>query len=452
MTEARGIAALAQGYAQGSLDPVDVARRALDQARAPGMDAVFITLLEARALDEARASQARWRENRPLGPLDGVPLAWKDLFDMAGTVTTCASDTRRQAVPAAADAPAVRALAAAGMVSVGKTNLSEFAFSGLGINLHFGTPPNPHDAAVPRIPGGSSSGSAVAVARQVVPCAMGTDTSGSIRVPAALNGLVGWKPSSARYDQRGVFPLAPSLDSIGPLVQTVADACLIDDALLGRAPVLRASTDRPAARLVIPSGIVMSELEPGVATAFEDMAERLARRGFIIERRAVPVLDLTHHLFATFGTLVGIEAADVHRELLDDPAALARVDARIVQRLRLGQAIPARNRQALRDNRPLLVAAMAEALGPDEALLLPTVPMTAPPMAALAADPAWFAQCNARVLRNTMIGSYLDMPTLALPCGTDGSGLPAGMSLAMATGRDEALLALGLAVERELAA
>lgn len=451
MTDARGIAALAEGYAQGRLDPVDVARQALDQARAPGMDTVFISLMEARALDEARASQARWREGRALGPLDGVPLAWKDLFDMAGTVTTCASDTRRQASPATLDAPSVRALAATGMVSVGKTNLSEFAFSGLGINLHFGTPPNPHDAGVARIPGGSSSGSAVAVARQIVPCAMGTDTSGSIRVPAALNGLVGWKPSSARYDQRGVFPLAPSLDSIGPLVHAVADACLIDDALLGRAPVLRTRPDRAAGRLVIPSGIVMGELEPGVAAAFETAAERLARQGFAIEHRTVPVLDLTHHLFATFGTLVGVEAVQVHRELLDSPA-LARVDARIVQRLRLGQAMPAQNRQALRDNRPRLIAAMAAALAPGEALLFPTVPMVAPPIAALDADPAWFAQCNARVLRNTMIGSYLDMPTLALPCGTDGAGLPVGLSLAMATGRDEALLALGLAVEHGLTA
>jgi len=449
-TDVNSIAELAQRYARGRLDPVDVAREALAAAGTSEMNASFISILEERAMREAHASQARWRAGRPLGPLDGVPVAWKDLFDMAGSVTTCASDTRRHAAPAPLDAPAVRALAAAGMVSIGKTNLSEFAFSGLGINIHFGTPRNPHDAVTARIPGGSSSGSAVAVARRVVPCAMGTDTSGSIRVPAAFNGLVGFKPSSARYDQRGVFPLAPSLDSIGPLVRTVADACLIDDALLGRAPAFKES-EHKRARLVIPSGIMLDGLEAGVAAAFEATAGILAQRGFAIEHRAVPVLDLTHYLFATFGTLVGIEAADVHRALLDSPE-LARVDARIVQRLRSGQAIPAPNRQALRDNRPRLIAAMTAALAPDEALLFPTVPMAAPPIAALEADPAWFAQCNARVLRNTMIGSYLDMPVLALPCGTDGSGLPVGMSLAMATGRDDALLALGLAIEGALAA
>ena len=205
--------ALGRRLASGELDAVALAEESLARARAAGP--AFIAVTEERALREARASAARLRAGAPLGPLDGVPVAWKDLIDVAGVPTTAASALRRDAPPARADAPVVTRLAAAGMVCVGKTNLSELAYSGLGLNPHFGTPPNPYGAA--RIPGGSSSGSAVAVALGVVSCAIGTDTSGSIRVPAAFCGLVGFKPSAARVDRAAIQPLAPSLDSVGPL-------------------------------------------------------------------------------------------------------------------------------------------------------------------------------------------------------------------------------------------
>src|SRR5215216_5741711 len=240
----------AGGWPPGERDAVAVCERALERARAT--TAVFTSLTEERALREARASAARLRERAPLGPLDGVPVAWKDLIDVAGAVTTAGSALRRGAAPATADAPIVARLAAAGMICVGKTYLTELAYSGLGLNPHFGTPPNP--CAPARIPGGSSSGSAVAVAAGVVPCAIGTDTSGSIRVPAAFCGIVGFKPTAARIDRAGVVALAPTLDSVGPLATSVADLVALDAALRGEAPPTL-KRDGPALgslRLVVP--------------------------------------------------------------------------------------------------------------------------------------------------------------------------------------------------------
>src|SRR5215216_1976143 len=308
----------AGGWPPGERDAVAVCERALERARAT--TAVFTSLTEERALREARASAARLREGAPLGPLDGVPVAWKDLIDVAGAVTTAGSALRRGAAPATADAPIVARLAAAGMVCVGKTNLTEFAYSGLGLNPHFGTPRNPHDPD--RIPGGSSSGSAVAVAAGVVPCAIGTDTSGSIRVPAAFCRIVGFKPTAARVPREGVLALAPSLDSVGPLTRSVTDAIALDallrreapppprrdlDLAAGGEPVapsqLAAATDI-VARLIVPDGEFVDGAEPGVAEAFAAAVDALAAAGAPIERRPLRALEDARSLFEANGSLV----------------------------------------------------------------------------------------------------------------------------------------------------
>ncbi len=224
--------AMADAFASGSSDPVKALEETL--ARVAAVDDVFISLCSARAFREAHSSAARWKAGQPASKLDGVPVAWKDMFDVAGSPTTAGAAVRRDITPALLDANVVGLLAKAGMVSVGKTNLSEFAYSGLGLNPHFGTPHNPVGLDQPRIPGGSSSGSAVAVAAGIVPIAMGTDTAGSIRIPAAFNGLVGVRSSCRRYSREGVFPLAHTLDSVGPLTRSVRDALAIDDILCGR--------------------------------------------------------------------------------------------------------------------------------------------------------------------------------------------------------------------------
>src|SRR5271170_4012062 len=229
-------AALARLYRKGTITPSEAADWFLDRIETATDRAIFIAMTAERARREAATSTARYRAGAPLGPLDGVPVAWKDLFDLVGTTTTAGSDIYRSAPPARADATVVRNLADAGMVSLGKVNLSEFAYSGLGLNPHFGTPRNPYDANVHRVPGGSSSGSAVAVAAGLAPVAIGTDTGGSVRIPAAFNGLVGFKTAEGSIDRTGIFALSPTLDTVGPLARTVEDCLLLYSALRG-APV-----------------------------------------------------------------------------------------------------------------------------------------------------------------------------------------------------------------------
>jgi aspartyl-tRNA(Asn)/glutamyl-tRNA(Gln) amidotransferase subunit A len=433
--------ALARVLAARERDPVAVCEEALARARAA--TAVFTALTEERARAEARASAARLRAGAARGPLDGVPVAWKDLVDVAGTPTTAASAVRRTAVPAAADAPIVAALAAAGMVCVGKTNLSELAYSGLGLNPHYGTPPNPRSGAVPRAPGGSSSGSAVAVAQGIVPCAIGTDTSGSIRVPAAFCGVAGFKPTAARVDRRGVLALAPSLDSVGPLGTSVADLAALDAGLRG-APV-EPLAPATALRLVVPDELA-GEAEPGVAAAFAGAVAALEAAGAVVERRPLPALAAARRAFDEHGSLVAHEAWRVHRALLESPDA-ERLDPRVLRRLRDGRALPPAGRDALLRARPALQARLAADLG-DALALFPTVGHVSPELAPLERDDDHFARTNLRTLAATMPGSYLDMPGVALPIGPDLP--PASLLVSGPPGADARVLAAALAVEQAL--
>ena len=289
---------------------------------------------------EAGASLERYKMGRPIGRLDGIPVSWKDVFDVEGTPTTAGSALLRSAKPAASDAPVVARLAQAGAVSIGKTNLSEFAFSGIGLNPHFGTPANP--LVQGGIPGGSSSGAAVSVAIGACAVAFGTDTSGSIRVPAACNGLVGFKPTASRYPLSGVFPLAPSLDTVGIIAKSMADIIVVDDVLTERQTKSPGET-RESATFVVPESVVTGDLEPAVAANFEEEIKRLERAGFRIVRRRLKSFEGTQSLFQEVGTLVAVEAAEVHRDILSRPELLFQIDQRVARRLqavvRAGDAI-----------------------------------------------------------------------------------------------------------------
>jgi aspartyl-tRNA(Asn)/glutamyl-tRNA(Gln) amidotransferase subunit A len=430
------IAALTDDFRSGRRTPLEACQDTLERAASPAAEGAFVSLRPEEALAEAAASSARWAAGRPRGPLDGVPVAWKDLFDLAGTVTTGGSAIRRDAAPAEADAPVVANLKRAGTVSVGKTNLSELAYSGLGLNPHFGTARNPFDPE--RVPGGSSSGSAVAVAAGVVPCAIGTDTSGSLRIPASFCGLVGYRPTSWRVDRTGVMALAPSLDTVGPLTTTVADAMLVDAALRGEGldgPTASRAADASTVTLIVPEGELTEAVEPAVAAVFDAHLERLAAAGAKVERRPVPVLDAAFAALDEHGTLVGAEAAIEHAELLASEDA-ERLDPRVRRRLVAGRLDPAAYR-ALLLARPALEGRLTADLG--KALLaFPTVRHQAPTLVALARDDTYF-EMNAKTLRSTMVASYLDLPSLSLPCGTDEDGLPVGLHLSALTGRDAAL-------------
>ena len=429
---------MAEDFASGRSDPVKALEQALDQASRSA--SVFISLTAERARREAEASAARWRAGQPLSGFDGVPVAWKDLFDVAGSVTTAGAAYRRNAPAALLDAPSVGLLCRAGMVSIGKTNLSELAYSGLGLNPHFGTPHNPHGTDQPRIPGGSSSGSAVAVAAGIVPIAMGTDTAGSIRIPAALNGVVGYRSSSRRYSRDGVFPLARSLDSLGPLTRSVRDALAIDDLLHGR-------TQTHSARSLKGQRFVLAQqdVEPAVRNNLLSAVVQLKAQGALIEERECPTFQATLDLIKHHGWLGAFEAFALHQTLLDSADA-EQLDPRVRRRLEAARALPASQLIHLTDARRRLQQQLLDDL--DGAILItPTVAHVAPALAPLENDDDLFVNTNLATLRLTMPGSLLDMPGVTLPSGRDAQGLPTGLLLSAPTGEDARLLRAALSVE-----
>ncbi|QLG95049.1 amidase [Pseudomonas yamanorum] len=439
---------LAEDFASGRSDPVQALEQALVHASlAPS---VFICLTAERARREAEAAAARWRAGQPLSVFDGVPLAWKDLFDVAGSVTTAGAAYRRQAPVALLDAPVVGQLCRAGMVSVGKTNLSELAYSGLGLNPHFGTPHNPHGTDQPRIPGGSSSGAAVAVAAGIVPIAMGTDTAGSIRIPAAFNGLVGYRSSCRRYSRDGVFPLAHTLDSLGPLTRSVRDALAIDDVLNGRDQ----RQPRPARSLkgqrfqVEQSVLEDARVEQSVRDNLHRSIDQLTAAGALIDVRPSKTFQATLDLIQHQGWLGSFEAFALHQALLDSPDA-EQLDPRVRRRLEAARTLPASQLLGLYDARRRLQQQLIEEL--DGAILItPTVAHVAPALAPLEADDQLFVSTNLATLRLTMPGSFLDMPGVTLPSGRDALGLPTGLLLSAPSGEDARVLRAALSVETVL--
>jgi aspartyl-tRNA(Asn)/glutamyl-tRNA(Gln) amidotransferase subunit A len=335
---------------------------------------------------------------------------------------------------------------AAGMVSVGRVGMTEFAFSGLGLNPHYGTPRNPNGKGAARIPGGSSSGSAVAVAKGLVPVAIGTDTGGSVRIPAAFNGIVGYKATRGRYPMDGVFPLATSLDSLGPFCRTVADAVLVDAAMCGRvAPEVTRRTAR-GLRIVVPTNVVFDQAEPAVVSLFEAALARLVSAGVAVDRRAIPAFDRVLEINAARGPMVAAEAYALHAARLDGPEA-AGMDQRVAARMRKGSATSMADYIAIVAARASLIADSRRDLGPDTLVAHPTVAHVAPLLQPLEQDDALYLRTNALTLRNTMLGNFLDWCGISLPCGFDEQGMPVGFLLSAIGGCDAALLGAALEID-----
>lgn len=430
----------------GGLDPIEVAEFFLERIAVLESEPVFITITAGRARQEALASRKRHAEGRPLGPLDGVPIAWKDLIDLEGTPTTAASDLRREIEPAAHDAPIVAHAAAAGMVSLGKVNLTEFAYSGLGLNPHFGTPTLPHDFKTARAPGGSSSGSATAVSRGLVSCAIGSDTGGSVRIPAAFNGLTGYKSSEGRISKEGVVPLSITLDTIGPLAHSVEDCILLDAVLRGQPPAMPTVPTIDDIRLVVPENVVLDDLDGAVAANFEASIEALREAGIAIERRRLPLLDEVVEITKRHGTLIAAEAYTHYRDILESDL-VHRMDRRVVARMMIGKSMASEDVLAVEGARRRLQGELAATIG-DSFLAMPTTPHTAPEIAPLEADDALFHKVNLKTLRNTSIGNFLNMPGVALPNGRDASGLPTSLLISSLRDQDDRLLAAALLIEQ----
>lgn len=439
---------LADEMRAGRRDPLDHVAEVYDRIAAHGDGALFIRQTRERAEAEARAARERLRAGNPASLLDGVPMAWKDLFDLRGTVTTAGSEVLRGAAPAVADAALVRAGMRAGLVTVGTVNMTEFAYSGIGLNPHYGTPRNPRDRVVHRSPGGSSSGSGAVVAAGIVPFSIGTDTGGSIRIPAAFNGIVGYKTSTGHHPMEGVLPLSRTLDTLGPLAGTVEDCVLVDAALRGLVRPEVTAADPAALDFVIPDAVMFDDLDAAVGEAFEATVSRIAATGARVRRIALPELRETVDLIARLGPLTSAEALDVHWDRLNGPKA-ARIDARVVRRIRMADRMTAVDLIRLLDGRRRLIAAVDAKLG-DALLICPTTPGVAMPIAPLEADVEVFFQHNFRTLRNTALGNFLDWCGLAIPNGADAAGMPTSLMICARHGRDRQLLAAGLALESRI--
>lgn len=436
---------LAQDLREGRRDPVDLVEETFDRIAAVGDPAIFIRQTRARAEAEARAARERLKSGNPASLLDGVPLAWKDLFDIKGTVTTAGSAILRDQPAAAADAALVAAGMRAGMVCIGAVNMTEFAYSGIGINPHYGTPRNPRDPKVHRSPGGSSSGSGAAVAAGIVPLSVGTDTGGSVRIPAAFNGVVGYKSSTGHYPMQGVFPLSQTLDTLGPLANTVEDCVLADAALRGLREPRARKADIAALDFVIPDAVMLDDLDPAVAAAFDATERRLAAAGARIRRIALPELREVTEVIGRLGPLASAEATVIHEGWLGTPDE-ARVDPRVVRRIRMADGMTGADLVRLMQARARLIAAVNDRIGP-ALLICPTTPSVAMPIAPLEADVEVFFRHNFRTLRNTALGNFLDWCGLSIPNGQDADGMPTALMVCATHGRDRALLSAGLAIE-----
>ncbi|WP_091132143.1 amidase [Microvirga guangxiensis] len=431
-------------FAAGEIDVTDAIDQTLAAVEACDDPAIFTLTTPERAHAAARAASVRQRDGRSLGWLDGVPVAWKDLFDLSGHPTTAGSRLLTDAPPAIADAVIVTRLEAAGMVSIGRVNMTEFAFSGIGLNPHYGTPVNPHGQR--RVPGGSSSGSGVAVARGLVPISIGTDTSGSVRIPAAFNGIVGYKTSGGRWPMQGAFPLSRTLDTLGVLCLSVLDAILVDAAARGlAAPDIRRESVRHL-RVIVPTNVVFDECESAVVANFEAALKRLESAGAYVERRALPVLDEILALNAQYGPIVNAEAYALHRERVEGEAA-ARMDRRVASRMRLAAATPLSAYIAIMEARRRIVAETAAMLEEGWLVAYPTVAHVAPSIDELEADDDLFLRINMKTLRNTLLGNVLDWCGISIPNGADAQGMPTGFLLSGGPGRDDHLLASALAAE-----
>jgi len=421
--------------------------RCLAAARDPGGEGatVYTELLEGPARACASRSDARRAAGQSPRPLEGLPISVKDLFDIAGTVTRAASLARPDALPAAVDAPAVARLREAGAVIVGKTNMTEFAYSGLGLNPHTGTPRNPFERSVGRIPGGSSSGAAVSVSDDMAVAALGSDTGGSIRIPAALCGLVGWKPTARRVSREGVLPLSTSFDSIGPIARDVATCALIDGILSGAGPPAGGIPEPKGIRLAVPATLLRADADAMVAEAVGRALSCLTRAGVqLIERPLPELVDIP--AVGAGVVIVGSEAYAWHRRNLAAHGSL--YDPRVRSRLERGAAFTAwEYLEALRC-RASSIEAVGRALEGFDGWLMPTVPVIAPRIEELAADSA-YVETNKLVLRNSSIVNFLDGCAASLPCHEPGRA-PVGLTVAGLSGSDARLLGIATSLERVL--
>jgi aspartyl-tRNA(Asn)/glutamyl-tRNA(Gln) amidotransferase subunit A len=432
---------LAADLAAGRTTSRQLAEEALARIEDPKGEGkrAFIKVWRPQALAAAEASDALRKAGIVVSPLAGIPVSIKNLCDVAGETTLAGSKALGDAPPAKADAPVVARLRAAGAVIVGSTNMSEFAFSGVGFNPHYGTPGNPADRK--RVPGGSSAGAAVSVADRMAVAALGTDTGGSVRIPAAVCGIVGFKPTARRVPIDGVVPLSTSLDSIGPLANSV-ECCAIVDAVFAAKPIsVPEAAPLIGLRFVIPKHFVMDDLDPVVAKAFERALKALAAKGVKIEEIDLPQLNELPAINAK-GGFAASEAYAWHRDLI------ARrgndYDQFVAPRIRRGMEMSAADYIDLLGKRADLQKRVSAITANYDAVVMPTCAITAPTLAEVS-TPEGFTKRNMLLLRNTTVGNFLDRCGISLPCHAAGE-LPVGFMLMGEAMADKRVLAMARSV------
>jgi aspartyl-tRNA(Asn)/glutamyl-tRNA(Gln) amidotransferase subunit A len=436
------IASLAADLAAGRTTSVELTRQALakiDDAQGEGKRA-FILVTRDAALAAAEASDKLRRIGVLPSPLAGIPMSLKDLLNVRGEITRAGSVALNDATAAEEDCPVVARLRAAGAVFVGRTNMTEFAYGGLGVNPHYGTPGCPADRS--RVPGGSSSGAGVSVADGMAVAAIGTDTGGSVRIPAAFCGVTGFKSTAHRVPRDGVFPLSWEMDSVGPLAASVACCAIVDAVIAGIAPSVPPPRLLRLARFALPKAPFLDAMDSVVAKSFESMLSRLSRAGARIEEIALPPVDD----ILPIRRFIPIEAYTHHRDMIAKRGE--RYDPFVRMRLEDGAAVLASDYIELKRYRQAMIARCAALTRGYDALLMPSVPVVPPKIADVTEKKAYLEQ-SALTTRFTSIGNCLDRCAISLPCLEPGS-LPVGFSLVGEHGADRELLAIALAVEAEI--
>jgi aspartyl-tRNA(Asn)/glutamyl-tRNA(Gln) amidotransferase subunit A len=438
---------LNQRLARGEITREKLVADALDKATHPAAKSVFVKMYPEAALAAARAADAAHKAGIVQPALAGLPVSIKDLFGVAGETTMAGSVVCKGEPAQSQDAPVVARLRAAGSAIVGKTNMTEFAFSGIGINPHYGTPVNPTDQSIARVPGGSSSGAGVSVALGLSVAGLGSDTGGSIRIPAALCGIVGFKSTQKRVPLEGALELSRALDTACAMTRSVQDCITVDAVLSGAMlPVRR----RPIAgmRLAVPQTMVLDGLDNTVAQAFDRSLSILSEAGAqIIEIPMTEFADIPK--VNAPGGLSPIEAYAVHHERL--ARAQAQFDQRVAARVMMGASMSAQQYIAILDKRRAWIASVERAIEGYDALMCPTVPTVAPELEKLIASDEAFFKANGQMLRNTFTINLLDGCSYSLPCHREGE-LAVGLMLSSVHGDDARLSAVALAVEDALRA
>ena len=435
---------LAQDLAQGKTSSEKLVEDCL--ARIDETSGEGATSFVHVARDQARASARAMDQLRKAGsapsPYAGIPVSIKDLFDIQGEQTRAGSIVLKNIAPAERDAPAVARLKAAGFVVIGRTNMTEFAFSGIGINPHYGTPKSIYDRKLARVPGGSSSGAAISITDGMAHGALGTDTGGSCRIPAAFNAIVGFKPTAQRVPTDGAFPLSTTLDSIGPLARSVACCAILDGALSGGAMKAPLPRDPKGLRIAVPKTFVLNDLDKDVSAAFSASLKKLADAGAIISEIACPEIDQIPAANAK-GGFAAPESLASHKDFIAKYADL--YDKRVLVRIQRGHEQSAQDYIELMRLRAQIIRDFETRMENYDCLAYPTVPMIAPPISAFAED-ADFTRLNMLALRNPAVMNFLDGCAISVPM-TRLPHAPTGLMLSCPHGQDAKLFALAAGIE-----